>query len=120
MRRMRNAFYARDNFDVRRGGRGFSCAVQNTIISQKDAVDIRTFRVKPNTPKLFSMPVKNGGQNWDLPSISMVLSEIFLIDIIALLANGLSRTPTPPVDDPVLFLQAEAVTSWNPSGRLSY
>ena len=25
---MRNAYYARDNFDVRRGGRGFSCAVK--------------------------------------------------------------------------------------------
>ena len=52
MRGMRNAYYARDNFDVRRGGRGFSCAVKNTLISQKDAVDTRTFRVKPNTPKL--------------------------------------------------------------------
>ena len=48
-----------------------------------------------------------------------VLSDICLIDIIALLANGLSRTPT-PVDAPVLFLQAEAVTSWNPSGKFSY
>ena len=71
MRGMRNAYYARDNFDVRRGGRGFSCAVKNTLISQKDAVDTRTFRVKPNTPKLLSMPGKNGGQLWDLPSISM-------------------------------------------------
>ena len=69
---MRNAYYARDNFDVRRGGRGFSCAVKNTLISQKDAVDTRTFRVKPNTPKLLSMPGKNGGQLWDLPSISMI------------------------------------------------
>ena len=66
---MRNAYYARDNFDVRRGGRGFSCAVKNTLISQKDAVDTHTFRVKPNTPKLLSMPGKNGGQLWDLPSI---------------------------------------------------
>ena len=57
---MRNAYYARDNFDVRRGGRGFSCAVKNTLISQKDAVDTRTFRVKPNTPKLLSMP----GKKW--------------------------------------------------------
>ena len=63
--------YERDNFDVRRGGRGFSCAVKNTLISQKDAVDTRTFRVKPNTPKLLSMPGKNGSQLWDLPSISM-------------------------------------------------
>ena len=73
MRGMRNAYYARDNFDVRRGGRGFSCAVKNTLISQKDAVDTRTFRVKPNTPKLLSMPGKNGGQLWDLPSISMMV-----------------------------------------------
>ena len=72
---MRNAYYARDNFDVRRGGRGFSCAVKNTLISQKDAVDTRTFRVKPNTPKLLSMPGKNGGQLWDLPSISMTLLD---------------------------------------------
>ena len=72
MRGMRNANYARDNFDVRRGGRDFSCAVKNTLISQKDAVDTRTFQVKPNTPKLLSMPGKNGGQLWDLPSISMV------------------------------------------------
>ena len=71
MRIMRNAYYARDNFDVRRGGHGFSCAVKNTLISQKDAVDTRTFRVKPNTPKLLSMPGKNGGQLWDLPSKSM-------------------------------------------------
>ena len=68
MRGMRNAYYARDNFDVRRGGRGFSCAVKNTLILQKDAVDTRTFRVKP---KLLAMPGKNGGQLWDLPSISM-------------------------------------------------
>ena len=73
---MRNAYYARDNFDVRRGGRGFSCAVKNTLISQKDAVDTRTFRVKPNTPKLLSMPGKNGGQLWDLPSISIAGTEI--------------------------------------------
>ena len=72
MQGMRNAYYARDNFDVRRGGRGFSWAVKNTFISQKDAVDTRTFRVKPNTPKLLSMPGKNGGQLWDLPSISVV------------------------------------------------
>ena len=71
VRGMRNAYYARDNFDVRRGGRGFSCAVKNTLISQKDAVDTRTFRVKPNTPKLLSMPGKNGSQLWDLPSISI-------------------------------------------------
>ena len=76
---MRNAYYARDNFDVRRGGRGFSCAVKNTLISQKDAVDTRTFQVKPNTPKLLSMPGKNGGQLWDLPSISMVLSWSILV-----------------------------------------
>ena len=50
MRGMRNAYYTCDNFDVRRGGRGFSCAVKNTLILQKDAVDTRTFRVKPNTP----------------------------------------------------------------------
>ena len=76
---MRNAYYARDNFDVRRGGRGFSCAVKNTLISQKDAVDTRTFRVKPNTPKLLSMPGKNGGQLWDLPSISMDNTQNALI-----------------------------------------
>ena len=83
MRGMRNAYYARDNFDVRRGGRGFSCAVKNTLISQKDAVDTRTFRVKPNTPKLLSMPGKNGGQLWDLPSISMGHTYLYLIDFIA-------------------------------------
>ena len=62
MRGMRNAYYARDNFDVRRGGRDFSCAVKNTLISQKDAVDTRIFRVpvKRNTPKLLSMP----GKKW--------------------------------------------------------
>ena len=76
---MRNAYYARDNFDVRCGGRGFSCAVKNTLISQKDAVDTRTFRVKPNTPKLLSMPGKNGGQLWDLPSISMHLLDAYKI-----------------------------------------
>ena len=76
IRGMRNAYYARDNFDVRRGGRCFSCAVKNTLISQKDAVDTRTFRVKPNTPKLLSMPGKNGGQLWDLPSISMSVADI--------------------------------------------
>ena len=65
----------RDNFDVCRGGRCFSCAVKNTLISQKDAVDTCTFRVKPNTPKLLSMPGKNGGQLWDLPSISMDPSQ---------------------------------------------
>ena len=75
---MHNAYYARDNFDVCRGGRGFSCAVKNTLISQKDAVDTRTFQVKPNTPKLLSMPGKNGGQLWDLPSISMIHSQILV------------------------------------------
>ena len=79
MRGMRNAYYSRDNFDVRRGGRGFSCAVKNTLISQKDAVDTRTFRVKPNTPKLLSMPGKNGGQLWDLPSISMVNTHLIIL-----------------------------------------
>ena len=82
MRGMRNAYYARDNFDVRRGGRGFSCAVKNTLISQNDAVDTRTFRVKPNTPKLLSMPGKNGGQLWDLPSISMVIFHSMLTSIV--------------------------------------
>ena len=81
MRGMRNTYYACDNFDVRRGGRSFSCAVKNTLISQKDAVDTRTFRVKPNAPKLLSMSGKNGGQLWDLPSISVIKDtsfEIFL------------------------------------------
>ena len=83
MRGMRNAYYVCDNFDVRRGGRGFSCAVKNTLISQKDAVDTRTFRVKPNTPKLLSMPGKNGGQLWDLPSISMVCALYFIFQRFA-------------------------------------
>ena len=59
MRGMRNAYYARDNFDVRHGGRGFSCAVKNTLISLKDAVDTCTFRVKPNTP-----PIARAGKKW--------------------------------------------------------
>ena len=50
-------------------------AVKNTLISQKDAVDTRTYRVKPNTPKLLAMPGKNGGQLWDLLSISMLVTE---------------------------------------------
>ena len=60
MQGMRNAYYAHDNFDVRRGGRGFSCAVKNTLISQKDAVDTRTFRVKTEYPQI----ALHAGKKW--------------------------------------------------------
>ena len=92
MQGMRNAYYARDNFDVRCGGCDFSCAVKNTLISQKDAVDTRTFGVKPNTPKLLSMPGKNGGQLWDLPSISMDFPDFRMQMLAALCTSVCMKT----------------------------
>ena len=92
MRGMRNAYYVRNNFDVRRGGRGFSCAVKNTLISQKDAVDTCTFRVKPNTSKLLSMPGKNGGQLWDLPSISMNKTDGHNLDLFSAFEHQYSHS----------------------------
>ena len=56
---MRSAYYTRDNIDVRRGGRGFSCAVKNTLISQKDAVDTH-FPSKTEYPQI----ALHAGKKW--------------------------------------------------------